>query len=187
MGLRFLGGADQKGQASGWLDQGGGGGEDGFETFDGAEGDYVVASGEGFGAGILYIDVRQCKSAGDFFQERGFLVIGFDQGEGDVRSPEFDGEAGEAGAAADVGNFQSFHRRGCGGRRGDQGKQMPACEEALAEVASDDVFGVADGGEVDAGVPAEEYIDVRRYILELGGGQDSRFLVATLLGMTSIG
>ena len=54
-------------------------------------------------------------------------------------------------------------------------------------MASDDVFGVADGGEVDAGVPSEEYIDVRRYILELGGGQDNRFLVATLLGMTSIG
>ena len=104
MGFRFLGGADQESQAAGWGYQGGGGGEDAFEAFDGAEGDYIIASGYGFGAGVLYIDVRQCKSAGNFFQERGFLVIGFDQGEGDVRSPEFDGEAGEAGTGADVGN-----------------------------------------------------------------------------------
>jgi hypothetical protein len=40
-----------------------------------------------------------------------------------------------------------------------------ACgEEAFAEVAGDDLFFVADGGQVDAGVPAEKYIDVRRYI-----------------------
>jgi hypothetical protein len=48
-------------------------------------------------------------------------------------------------------------------------------EEGFAEVASDDVFSVANGGKVDAGVPAEKYIDVRRYILELSGRQDSRF------------
>jgi hypothetical protein len=41
-------------------------------------------------------------------------------------------------------------------------------EEGLAEVAGDDVFGVADGGQVDAGVPAQKYIDVRRYMLQLG-------------------
>jgi hypothetical protein len=36
------------------------------------------------------------------------------------------------------------------------GEQVMGGEEALAEVAGDDFFGVADGGEVDAGVPAEE-------------------------------
>jgi hypothetical protein len=40
---------------------------------------------------------------------------------------------------------------------------MAGGEEAFAEVAGDDILGVADGGQVDAGVPAEEYIDVRRY------------------------
>src|SRR2546429_1428992 len=54
----------------------------------------------------------------------------------------------------------------------------------LFRSAGYDFFGVADAGEVDAGVPAEEYIDVRRYMLELGGGQDNRFLVASLVGMT---
>jgi hypothetical protein len=43
-------------------------------------------------------------------------------------------------------------------------------EEAFAEVAGYDIFLVADGGQVDAGVPALEYIDVRRYTLQLGGG-----------------
>jgi hypothetical protein len=43
-------------------------------------------------------------------------------------------------------------------------------------VAGDDFFFVADGGEVDARVPAEEYIDVHRYMLKLGGRQHSRYL-----------
>ena len=63
---------------------------------------------------------------------------------------------------------------------------MAGGEKALAEMASDDVLGVADGGQIDAGVPAEEYIDVRRYTLQLRGGQDSRFLTESLtrFGMT---
>jgi hypothetical protein len=47
---------------------------------------------------------------------------------------------------------------------------MAGGEEAFAEVAGDDVFWVADGGEVDAGVPAEKYIDVGRYIVQLREG-----------------
>jgi hypothetical protein len=38
-------------------------------------------------------------------------------------------------------------------------------EEGFAEVAGDDFFFAADGGEVDAGVPALEYIDVCRYMI----------------------
>jgi hypothetical protein len=33
---------------------------------------------------------------------------------------------------------------------------------------------VVDGGQVDAGVPVSEYIDVRRYTLELSCGEDNR-------------
>jgi hypothetical protein len=51
---------------------------------------------------------------------------------------------------------------------------MAGGEEGFAEVAGDDFFTVANGGEVDAGVPAAQYIDVRRYMLELDGGEDSR-------------
>jgi len=100
-----LGCANEEGQAASGGDQGAGDGENGCEAFDGAQSDDVEGGGrKGFGAGVLYIDVGQCKSAGDLAQEGGFLVVGLDQGEGDVRSPEFDGEAGEAGAGAEVGD-----------------------------------------------------------------------------------
>ena len=36
------------------------------------------------------------------------------------------------------------------------GKRLPGCEQGFAEVAGYDFFRLADGGEVDAGVPAEE-------------------------------
>jgi hypothetical protein len=107
-GLGLFGGTDQEGQAAGGGYQGGGGGEDGGEVFDGAEGDYVEGARDGFGAGVLYIDVRQCKGAGDFAEEGGFLVVGLDQREGDSRGPEFDGEAGETGAGAYVGYGESL-------------------------------------------------------------------------------
>ena len=64
-------------------------------------------------------------------------------------------------------------------------EEVAGGEEGFAEVAEDDLFRVADGGEVDAGIPAQEYIDVGRYTLKLGGGQDSRFLTGLRrFGMT---
>ena len=75
-----------------------------FEALDGAEGYEVECLVvKGFGAGVLYIDVCQCKGAGDFAEKGGLLVVGFDQGQGDVRGPEFDGDAGESSAGAQVG------------------------------------------------------------------------------------
>lgn len=44
-----------------------------------------------FGAGILYIDVGQCKGARDFAQEGCFFLVGLDQGQGDLRRPQFYG------------------------------------------------------------------------------------------------
>ncbi len=41
------------------------------------------------------------------------------------------------------------------------GAEMPGGEEALAEVAADDLFGVADGGQVGAGVPLEQEIEIK--------------------------
>ena len=117
-GLILLGGTDQKGEASEWRHQCGCDGENGFEALDGAEGDYVIGvPEEGFGARVLYIDVRQCKGAGDFAEEGGLLVIGLDQGEGNLRSPELDGKAREAGAGAQVGQRDAaagcWHLGGC--------------------------------------------------------------------------
>jgi hypothetical protein len=177
-GFVSLGGADQEGQAAGWGDERCGSGQDLIEALDCAESDNVKRVGDGFGTRVLYIDVRQCKGARDFAKECDFLVVGFDQGERDLRRPEFYRETGESGAGTYIGN--GFHHRGHWGHRGRAREQIAGGQEAFAEVAGDDFFGVADGGEVDAGVPAEEYIDVRRYMLKLGGGQDSGFLSTPL-------
>lgn len=167
MGLGELGLAYQESQAAFGCDQAGGDRQDRFEALDCAEGDHVEGrAGQGFGAGGLYIDVRQCKGAGDLFQECGFFVVGFDEGKRDLRRPEFDGDAGESGAGAYVGHSDPTHHRG---HRGTQRKEVAGGEEAFAEVAGDDFFFVADGGEIHAGIPALEYIDVRRYIREVVG------------------
>jgi hypothetical protein len=64
------------------------------------------------------------------------------------------------------------------------GEEMAGSKEGFAEVAGDYFFWIADGGEVDAGAPVEEYIDVRRYTMELSLGEHSRLLVAALPEMT---
>src|SRR5258708_29796564 len=133
-GLRLilLSGANQERQAARWSDQGCGGGEDGCEVFDGAEGYYVESSRYGFGAGVLYIDVCQCKRSGNFAEEGSFLLVGFDQGEGDMWGPEVDGEARESCAGADIregtGWFKILKHRGHGGHRGRHGVEL--CEGA---------------------------------------------------------
>jgi len=47
-------------------------------------------------------------------------------------------------------------------------------EQGLSEVAGYDFLRIADRGEIDAGVPAEEKIDVCRYLLELRLAQGTR-------------
>ena len=82
-------------------------GEDRFEVFNGSEGYQVGAGeigvgGEDLGAVGGYIDVGQCKCAGRFAEEGGFLVIRFDQGEVELGRPDFQREGGESGAGTDV-------------------------------------------------------------------------------------
>jgi len=82
-------------------------GDDGGEMLHGSEGYYfgtgeVGAGGEDFGSVGNYIDVGQCKRAGHFAEEDGFLVIGFDQRQVDARGPQFQGDGGESGTGADV-------------------------------------------------------------------------------------
>ena len=81
-----------------------------------------------------------------------------------------------------------------GGHRGhgvNLREQVAGSEEGFAEMAGDNFFFVANRGEIDAGVPAEKYIDVRRYMFELDFGEDgrnSRFLTgpSALFGMTRV-
>ena len=154
-------------------------GEDGFEVLYGSEG-YDVgtgeagAGGEDFGSIGYYIDVGQCKRAGHFAEEGGLLVIRFDQRQVDVRGPDFQGKGGESGAGADVENarravvscqlpvasgrvqlHRSFPFDWLRVRMTKSWEEVTGQEEGLAEVAGYDFFWMADGGQVDAGIPAE--------------------------------
>jgi len=141
----------------------------------------VLAAGHGFGPVSEYIDVGQCKFSGHLAEEGGLPVIRFDEREVNMRGPELQGKGGESGAGSDVENVRSgvasirypvpggtpnisaqteLGRGTLGswdGRRvwRDLGEEVTGEEEGLAEVAGYDFFGVTDGGEVDAGVPAE--------------------------------
>ena len=151
LGAGELGFADEEGQAAGGGDQAGCYWEGGVEALDCSQGYYVGGRvGVVLGASGEYIDVRQCKAAGDFAQEGGFLVVGFDQGQVDLGRPDFYGQAGEAGAGADVDQTDRLSRRDLGG------EEVGCGEQGFSEVASDDFFLIVDGGEVDAGVPAEQ-------------------------------
>jgi hypothetical protein len=55
-------------------------------------------------------------------------------------------------------------------------EQVTGCKETFTEMAGDNLFGVANSGQVDAGVPAKKHIDVHRYLLPLTGGQGRRFV-----------
>jgi len=86
--------------------------EDCIEALYGSDGYYfgsgkVGAVGQGFGPVGDYIDVSQCKCSGYFAEEGGLLVIRLDQGEVDVRGPEFQGKGGESGARADIEDARS--------------------------------------------------------------------------------
>jgi len=86
--------------------------------------------------------------------------VGLDQGEMDARRPDFDGQAGESGAGAEIYD---------GGGDGGVGQKQASGKEGFTEVAADDLFWFADRGKVNAGVPAKQNIGVCRYTLQLAG------------------
>ena len=134
--------------------------EGGCHIVDGAKGDDVeqAVGGHGFDATGPYLDVLEGEGADGFAEEGGFFVLGLGERDLDFGVKEGDGEPGEAGSGAEVEEGFGF------------GRDVQASEEALAEVTADDLLGIADGGEVGAGVPLEEEIEVRGEPGEDGGG-----------------
>jgi hypothetical protein len=118
------------------------------ESFNGAQGDYLVSLKKVFCAGVLYIDVRQCKGADYLAKEGGLLMVGFDEGHRNIGGPEFHWNAGKAGARAKV-RYSRPHRI-------TDMEEVASGEEGFAEVAGNYFFWIADGGEVDAGVPTQQ-------------------------------
>jgi len=77
-GPRHLGRGDEEGEAPAGGHEAGGGGKDGFEALDGAQGDQAGKCGrEVFGAPGSCLDVCQGQGADDFAQESDLLVVGF--------------------------------------------------------------------------------------------------------------
>jgi hypothetical protein len=148
-GAGGVGGEDGE-EASG-PEEGFGGGEGLRHVVYGAESNDVkeAVGGEGFGAGCPDFGGKG-EGADDFAEEGGLFVLGFGEGDAPGGVKELDGEAGEAGSGAKV------EEGGFGGLRG----KLEAGEEGFAEVALDDGFRVTDGGEVGAGVPLEEEVEV---------------------------
>jgi len=143
--------------------------ERGVEAFDSAHGDGAGGTGISFGTASHYIDVSQCSGAANFAQESGFLLIGFNKSDVKVRSPQLDGKSREAGTRAEVEQAGKicgavnprFRKRGetWGTRVGARvlwGEEMAGGEKGFAEMAGDNFFRIADGGEIDARVPAEK-------------------------------
>ena len=171
---RDLGLADEEGQATMRGEEGGGDGKNFVKALDGAQGHERGGSRrEVLGAAGEYIDVCQCKRPDGFAKEGGFFVVGFDQGDLRVRRPDFHGQPREAGAGAEIYGQRRMGRwigrllRGALRKR----KKVAGGEERLPEMPGDDLFGGADGGEIDACIPAQHKIDVRRYLIQGGGGK----------------
>src|SRR5579863_4704793 len=100
MSFSNLRGADEKREATGWSQESSGYGQNVGEAFDRAECNYIENLSDGLGADVLYIDTCQSEGTGDFAEEGGFLVVGFDEGHAYIGSPKLYRDAGEAGTGA---------------------------------------------------------------------------------------
>ena len=108
---------------------------------------------EVFGAGGGDGDVMQVEGADDFLEKCRFAMLGLDERDGQLGTPDLDGQAGKAGAGADI---QEAHGTGLMAH----GEENLGGEQGFAEVAGDDLLGVVDGGEVHARVPAMEDLEI---------------------------
>ncbi len=115
---------------------------------DGTEGDGVEEAGGRHGVdagGPDFGGESECSNG--FAKEGGLFALGLGESDEEIGVEELDGETGKAGSGAKV------EKGGAGGQAWDE---VEAGEEAFAEVAADDVLGIADGRDVGAGVPLEE-------------------------------
>ena len=185
-GLTGLLRSDEQCQSPTGFHQARGDGQDGFEALNRAQGHDIKGDPmQGFCAGGLYIDIRQCKGADHLTQKSRLLVIGLNQRQCSVRRPQFDGQSRKTCTGAHISESHSVTG---GTGRATARKQVPCGEEGFAEVTGYDLSFIADCRQVDTRVPAEKYIDIRRYTIQVVGRQNSRFLTAPQhrFGMTMV-
>jgi|HubBroStandDraft_6_1064221.scaffolds.fasta_scaffold190076_2 hypothetical protein len=108
-------------------------------------------TGGGHGFNAAGPDFRGETEGADGLAEEGSLfVLRFGQSDLNVGPQEGDGEAGESCSGAEIEECECA------------GVEVASGEETLAKVAADDLFGIADGGEVSASIPLEKEIEVSR-------------------------
>ena len=118
----------------------------------------LAAGGHGFDAAGPDFG-GEVEAADGFAEEGSLFVLGFGERDLNAGAKEGDGQSGEAGSGAEVEEA------------GGAGVEMPGGEEAFSEVTADDLLGIADGGEVSAGVPLEEEVEVGGEMGEEGSGR----------------
>jgi hypothetical protein len=91
---------------------------------------------------------REIEGANNLAQKRRFFVLGFGQGDLDLRAEKRDGNSREAGSRSEVE------------KSGSIGIDMARGKDAFAEVPADDLFGVADRSQVRAGIPFKQEIEI---------------------------
>jgi len=101
-----------------------------------------------------HIDVADPQVADHLPEERGLLLIRLDQRQVRVSSPYLDGKAREPGSGTNVNDMRT-RRLGARPRLCPR-KQVPGCKYGFAKVASDNFLRLANCGEIDARVPAQE-------------------------------
>lgn len=155
----------ESGQAAPAKDAGSRGIHGGVHIVDGAEDHDIEAAVrrhlfDTFGPNFGF----EAERSDGFAEEGSLFTLRLGQGHLKLGEEQLDGQAGETGAGAEVQKS---------GRRRQQRREVDTGEEAFAEVAADDLFGVADGREIGAGVPAEKEVKVSA---ELGVevGRDGR-------------
>jgi hypothetical protein len=124
-------------------------GKRGFHIVHRTHGDDVEAPVGGHG---LYATGPDLGGEGEgpdgLAKERGLLVLGFGEGDRDLRAKKGYRQTGKTGSRAEVKEGP------------DAGVKVAGGKEALAKVAADDLLRIADGGEVGACVPFEEEVEV---------------------------
>jgi hypothetical protein len=114
-----------------------------FHSIDGAKGDAIELRGKRLGAAGM----NRCGDFQDtdgFLQKSGLLALRFGQGHGYLGTAEGDGNARESRAGAKV--KQTLNPGGKSAGAGDR----------LDKMAGKNAVFITNGGEIDAGIPAEE-------------------------------
>lgn len=136
-------------------------GNDLLDVSDGAHGGEVKLGRRG-GARQFFqplaadADLVETAGAGSFFKEGALFRHRFEEGDGKLGKSDLQGQAGEAGATADV-------------EQGAVELEVPRDEKAFTEVAGHAFFRRANGREVDFLVPTKQQIEIGKDLVHLAG------------------